>query len=163
MKWIFSFIAVVLISRIAVSEHTSHRNRESHDYDLETEENTYATAVDRDPGGIFRARSRTSSRHKEGDQQWLAVGDVKCDDAAYEGNWSFSNFVSHQVENVRGNASDTFKGTFFKNARVRGLREGVTSDSRLAIMHCGAASSITGWIESPSVGNLPFADSSIPW
>ena len=35
MKWIFSLLALVLMSSIAVSNHTPHRNRVSHAYDLE--------------------------------------------------------------------------------------------------------------------------------
>ena len=41
MKWIFSLLALVLMSSIAVSNHTPYRNRVSHQYDLYTESNTW--------------------------------------------------------------------------------------------------------------------------
>ena len=161
MKWIFGFLILVLMSSVAVSNHTPHRNRVSHAYDLETESNTYATATDRDPPDIVSSRSRTSSKHDEGNQRWTAVSDVKCKNASYRGSWGCNNYTPHEIENTNG--SGNFRGIFSKNARVKGLRPNVTEDSREAIKRCGASSSISAWVGSPSSGNATFSASSIPW
>ncbi len=93
MKWIFSFLILVLISSIAISDHTLHRNRVLHEYERETRENTYASAIDEDLLEILRARSRTSSRHYEGSQRWTAFADVTCYNEEYRGNSGFANYT----------------------------------------------------------------------
>lgn len=160
MKWIFGFLILVLMSSVAVSNHTSHRNRVSHGYNLETESNTYATAVDRDPPDIVNSRSRTSSRHDSGNQRWVAISDVRCKNASYRGTWGTANYAPHEISNTNG--SSNFIGAFYKNARVVGLRPNVTGDSREEIKRCGASGSISAWIGSPS-NNPTFSESSVPW
>ena len=161
MKWIFGFFILVLVSSVAVSHHTPHRNRVSHKYNLQTFVNTYATAIDADPPDIVNSRSRTASKHDGGNQQWTAVSDVRCKNASYRGSWGTANYTPHEVENTNG--SGNFRGVFYKNARVKGLRPNVTGDSREEIKRCGASGSISAWIGSPSAGNATFSESSVPW
>ena len=41
MKWIFGLLILFLMSSVAVSNHTPHRNRVSHQYNLRIVSNTY--------------------------------------------------------------------------------------------------------------------------
>ena len=163
MKWIFGLLILFLMSSVAVSNHTPHRNRVSHQYNLRIVSNTYGTGIDRDNIGVLESRSRAQSKHDAGDQQWTVISEVRCKNASYRGHWGFSNYVPHEVDNVRGSDAGRFRGSFYKNAWGVGLRLNETSDSRVAVRRCGASSSISAWIGSPSAGNSTFSESSVPW
>jgi hypothetical protein len=163
MKWIFSFLILVLMSSIVFSDHTPWRNRVKHEYAKKTRDNTYTEAVDEDPLKILTSRSRTASKNDNDEisHKWTAYSDVKCDDVEYRGHWGFSNYTPHEVTNVRGSAAGKFKGEFFKNAKVQGKIVGETYDCRVAIGHCGAIGDITAWKKCGKT--TIWAESSVPW
>ena len=163
MKWIFGLLILFLMSSVAVSNHTPHRNRVSHRWNLWTEANAYGTGIDRDNIGVLESRSRTSSRHDAGNQKWTAISEVRCKNASYEGHWGFANYTPHEISNLRGRDAGEFSGIFFLNARVIGLRPNVTSDSRVAVRSAAASGDISAWIGSPSAGNVTHSESSVPW
>lgn len=160
---VLTLVVFILMGSLAVSDHTPHRNRISHDWDIYTFSNTYGTAIDRDSAEVMQSRSRASTKHDNGDQRWAVNADLKCYNVNYKGTWAFANFVPHEISDVRGRASGRFTGEFFKNSRTIGLRQSLTGDCRQEIKRCGAAGRITGWRGNPQDGSLTFADSSIPW
>ncbi|MDE0313852.1 MAG: hypothetical protein OXM61_03040 [Candidatus Poribacteria bacterium] len=169
MRYILSFLIFILVSGVVFSDHKPWENRISHGFDELTEDSTWGTAIDKDPGEILRSRSRTSAKndHDENSHRWTTVSNVKCSDVAYRGNWGFSNYVPHEIENVRGSKAGTFndfKGYFYKNSRVVGKVFGATLDCRMSISSCGASGSITAWKKvNDSGSSVIWAVSSIPW
>ena len=95
MRYILSFLIFVLASGLVFSDHKPWENRISHDFDELTEDNTWGTAIDKDPKEILRSRSRTSAKndHYGNSHRWIATSNVKCSDVAYRGNWGFSNYT----------------------------------------------------------------------
>lgn len=173
MKQILMFVFVMISCSAFAQDVVTNGNREYAGFNLETYDNSYATAYDKDPPSnsvnidpdadpIVDSKSRTSATNKDnGVHRRTAQSRVKCYSDEYKGHWGVgADTPQETIEKPDG--AGHFEGVFSAHARVNGEVLGVF-DCRRSIHRSTAGGSITAWKKNESGSQLVGANSFIPW
>ena len=174
IKQFLMLVLVLISSTVLAQDVVTQGNRVEQQYNTYTQNNTWATAIDKDPQNtdpgtdpIVRARSRVAAKNMaNGFHHWSAVADVRCFSNEYKGTWGLDTYTPHKfrgefhTEEPSGNGS--FHGIFRKPARVGGRVLGAF-DCRISVGKCRSNACLTVYKinESESGGPAAWATSSL--